>query len=44
MGKCLSGGAPSGVNIITQSLFSKSEDEQMLYLTSFKIAADFLNG
>ena len=34
-------GARSCVNIITQSLFSSSKDEQMLYLTSFKIAQIF---
>ena len=36
-------GALSYVNIITQSLFLKFKDEQILYLASFKIAADFLN-
>ena len=28
---------------ITLSLYSKSKDEQMLYLTSLKTAADFFN-
>ena len=34
-------GALSCANIITQSLFSRSRDEQILHLTSFKIAQIF---
>ena len=36
-------GALSCVNIASQSLYSNSKDEKMLYLTLFKLAADFLN-
>ena len=36
-------GTLSCVNIVTLSLYSKSKDEQMLYLTSIKITADFRN-
>ena len=36
-------GSPQSQSIITQSPHSKSRDEQILYLTLFKIAADFLN-
>ena len=36
-------GTLSCVNIISQGLYSKSKDDKILYLTSFKIAADFLN-
>ena len=33
----------TGASFLREYYFPKSKDEQMLYLTSFKIASDFLN-